>query len=99
MRADSAIRTSSDASSANNYGGSAEFDADEEAVYLLYDSGYDGASMRDVLLTIAAAPGQHAGAAHAAPSERAARLSSVTATFGGRADPAGKTLRAARFRK
>jgi predicted Zn-dependent protease len=82
----------------HSYGSDYELKADEEACYLLWETGYEAAAMRDVLRTIASLPGQHGGATHAAPADRAAALERVVATYGGRTDAAGKAARAARFR-
>jgi predicted Zn-dependent protease len=82
----------------HSYGRDAEFKADLEGVYLLYEVGYDGSAMKALLTTLGH---RHAygGDTHGSPAARAAQIDAASARYGGFHDPAGRAARDARFRQ
>jgi predicted Zn-dependent protease len=82
----------------HSYGREKEYDADREAVYLLYETGYDGSAMKALLGTLGH---RHAygGDEHGSPAQRAAQIDELTARYGGFQDPVGRAARDARFRQ
>ncbi len=81
------------------YGREFELEADREGTFLLYDVGYDAASIRDYLQ---AAPGRPQGtwASHPPAAMRIAALEDVAQRYGGDFDGgAGRAARAARYQR
>ena len=85
--------------SETGYGREFEFEADREGTFLLYDVGYDAASISDYLK---AAPGRQQGtwSTHPPAAQRISALADVVQEYGGAFDGgAGKAARTARYQR